>query len=291
VGPLARRVEDLALALGILNGGNDPEREPPMPLGDFRGVDLGNLRVAYYEDDGVFAPAPGARRAVREAAEALRRKGARVAAWTPPEPLAVMRLMGGLLFADQGALMREMLGRDKPMPQITDLMTLARLPRPMLRALGGLLRAVGQSGMAANLGIFGSGDTADYWRAVEAQEAYRDSFRNSLDRDAGGPFDVILCPPHSLPAFRHGASRDLVLAGTYAAMYNVLGYPAGVVPVTRVRADEQEGRRPSRDKVEKAAWSAEQGSVGLPIGVQVVARPWREHVALAAMAAIEAGVG
>jgi fatty acid amide hydrolase len=29
------------------------------------------------------------------------------------------------------------------------------------------------------------------------------------------------------------------------------------------------------------------GSAGLPVGAQVVARPWREHVALAAMRAIE----
>jgi Asp-tRNA(Asn)/Glu-tRNA(Gln) amidotransferase A subunit family amidase len=28
-------------------------------------------------------------------------------------------------------------------------------------------------------------------------------------------------------------------------------------------------------------------SAGLPVGVQVVARPWREHVALAVMGAVE----
>jgi fatty acid amide hydrolase len=39
--------------------------------------------------------------------------------------------------------------------------------------------------------------------------------------------------------------------------------------------------------VEKVALQVEQGSAGVPIGVQVVARPWREHVALAAMYAIE----
>lgn len=39
--------------------------------------------------------------------------------------------------------------------------------------------------------------------------------------------------------------------------------------------------------VEKAALKVEEGSTGLHVGVQVVARPWREHVALAAMRAIE----
>jgi Asp-tRNA(Asn)/Glu-tRNA(Gln) amidotransferase A subunit family amidase len=54
-----------------------------------------------------------------------------------------------------------------------------------------------------------------------------------------------------------------------------------------VHVDEEAPRKRSRDRVEMAARAAEQGSTGLPIGVQVVARPWREHVALAAMRAIE----
>ncbi len=42
--------------------------------------------------------------------------------------------------------------------------------------------------------------------------------------------------------------------------------------------------------MEQAAYKVEVGSAGLPVGVQVVARPWREHVALAAMQAIEEAV-
>jgi hypothetical protein len=34
----------------------------------------------------------------------------------------------------------------------------------------------------------------------------------------------------------------------------------------------------------------ERGSAGLPVGVQVVARPWQEHVTFAAMRAIEASL-
>jgi fatty acid amide hydrolase len=70
-------------------------------------------------------------------------------------------------------------------------------------------------------------------------------------------------------------------------LYNVLGYPAGIVPVTRVRSGEEVGRLPSRDIMEQTARKVETGSAGLPVGVQVVARPWREHVLLAAMRAIE----
>jgi fatty acid amide hydrolase len=101
------------------------------------------------------------------------------------------------------------------------------------------------------------------------------------------PFDVILCPACALPAITHGSSRDLALAGGYTALYNLLGYPTGIVPVTRVRPGEESGRRPSLDQMERTARKVELGSAGLPVCLQVVARPWREHVALAVMHAIE----
>ena len=78
-----------------------------------------------------------------------------------------------------------------------------------------------------------------------------------------------------------------MLGRGYTALYNLLGYPAGIVPNTRVRPGEESDRAASRDILEQAARKVELGSAGLPVGVQVVARPWREHVALAAMQAIE----
>jgi fatty acid amide hydrolase len=60
------------------------------------------------------------------------------------------------------------------------------------------------------------------------------------------------------------------------------------VPVTRVRAGEESDRPKSRDMMDRVARESERGSASLPIAVQVIARPWRDHVALAAMEKIEA---
>jgi fatty acid amide hydrolase len=151
-----------------------------------------------------------------------------------------------------------------------------------------MLRLLGQQGLAgAALPSLGHRDTLHYWQLVEAQMEYQRRFLEALDRDEGGPFDLILCPACALPALTHGSSRDLILAGGYMALYNLLGYPTGIVPVTRVHSEEEVGRVRSRDLMEQAARKVELGSAGLPVGVQVVARPWHEHVALAAMRAIE----
>lgn len=81
-------------------------------------------------------------------------------------------------------------------------------------------------------------------------------------------YDVILCPVSATPALPHGSSySEQGLANhSYAQTFNLTGWPAAVV---------------------RAGTSAE----GLPIGVQIAARPWREHVALAAALRIERALG
>ncbi len=290
VGPLARTVDDVALALEIINGGSEPQAEPPRPLGDPATVDISQLRVAYYTDDGILPVAHSVRRATLEAAGLLAARGAQVTEWRPPDMEQASDIFFGVLSADGGAGAKAFLGKDPRDPRIAQLVTLAGAPRGLLAVAGGALRLLGQRSQAAIARNFGYRDTLRYWRLVEAQMAYQRRFAQALDEDPGGPFDVIICPAAALPAIRHGDSRDLVTGGAYATLYNVLGYPTGIVPVSTVRAGEEQPRKPGRDAALRAARRAEEGSAGLPLTAQVVARPWREHVALAAMRAIEEGV-
>jgi len=74
---------------------------------------------------------------------------------------------------------------------------------------------------------------------------------------------ILLAPVCSIPAFLHqdagwGAAHpaDYVQTMSYSQHYNLLGNPAAVVPVTRT-------------------------SEGLPIGVQIIGRPYKEEEVLA----------
>jgi Asp-tRNA(Asn)/Glu-tRNA(Gln) amidotransferase A subunit family amidase len=87
-------------------------------------------------------------------------------------------------------------------------------------------------------------------------------------------YPILLCPAAAIPAFRHG-ERSWQIDGktvhyldawSYAEFFNLLGNPAAVVPV---------------------AHSPE----GLPIGVQIVGRPWEEQQVLAVATAIEKHCG
>jgi amidase len=87
-------------------------------------------------------------------------------------------------------------------------------------------------------------------------------------------FPVLLCPVASVPAFRHGErawniegrSVEYLDAWRHTQWFNALAAPAAVVPV---------GASPE----------------GLPIGVQIVARPFEDETALGIAAVVDAAFG
>lgn len=286
-GPLARTVADAELSLALANGGRDPGGLPPRPLHAAKDVDVRGLRIGYYEELGSFRAAPALARATREAAAILTEMGAHVVRFDPPDVDRAMDLFYGILSADRGRGALEILGKGPRDKRVAALFDIVSKSRSQIAPILLLLRLTGQRGLVEIVRNYGYGDTRHYWDLVGKLEDYKTSFANAMDAAHGGPLDAIVCPPGGLPAIRHGASGAVSVAGAYAPLYNVTGYPAGTIPFTRVRTDEEVGRQPSRDSVEAAALESERGSAGLPAGVQVVARPWREDVAFAVMYALE----
>jgi Asp-tRNA(Asn)/Glu-tRNA(Gln) amidotransferase A subunit family amidase len=102
------------------------------------------------------------------------------------------------------------------------------------------------------------------------RDVLRARFLEQMER-----YPVLLCPVNAVPAFRHGERSwtvegqrvEYLDASSYSQWFNLLGNPAAVVPVDR--SDEE----------------------GLPIGVQIVGRPWEEERVLAIAAALEQAVG
>jgi Asp-tRNA(Asn)/Glu-tRNA(Gln) amidotransferase A subunit family amidase len=87
-------------------------------------------------------------------------------------------------------------------------------------------------------------------------------------------YPILLCPVAAIPAFRHrertwkidGKEVQYLDAWSYTEWFNLIGNPAAVVPVT-------------------------QSPEGLPIGVQIVGRPWEEEQVLSVAAALERECG
>lgn len=156
--------------------------------------------------------------------------------------------------------------------------------RPTRQVAVWTLQALGQRWMAKTLKLARRRSARSFLQQSERKNRV---IRRFLASFGPGKFDAFLCPPHALPAMQHGKPIDLLPAASYAFAINLLGIPCGSVPVTRVQAGEDDGRPSSRDHVLRQARAVDSGSVGLPVGVQVGAAPWREDIVLAVMGAIE----
>lgn len=288
LGPFARSVADLDLALRVMAAPGLDAIDPlvaPAAWPDYAAVSLNGLRVAMYEDDGFLPASPAVRRAVRESADALRQRGAHVEPFRPPAVPDAIGLVFGLLGGDSGAWLRRALGRNKRDPRVRMLLQAGLLPNAARPLVAGLLELGGQRRLAGTVRMLKTLPAGGYFALMAERDGYRDRFKDALDR---GRYDAIICPPYPLPALRHGDTFYLFTAISYCVLYNLLGMPAGVVAATRVRPGEESDRPTSRDIVERTARAVERDSAGLPVGVQVVARHWREDVALAVMAGLEA---
>lgn len=285
MGPLARRVEDLALAMSVLAAPGQELEDPavpPVPWRDPAAVSVKGLRVGMYIDDGFLSVSPAIRRAVKEAGNALAERGARVVEFRPPAVSEAVRLYTALLSADGAAWTKPLLRGGRRDRRINGLIMLARLAGGVRRSVAWSMERAGQKYLADSLRAVGFQTAEGYWRLIAERKSYQERFLAAL-----GDCDAIICPPFMTPALRHGASEWINSVGSYASLYNVLGLPAGVEAATRVRPGEESDRAPSKDVVLRTLREVEQGSTGLPVGVQVAARHWREDIVLAVMGALE----
>ncbi|MDJ0867170.1 MAG: amidase [Myxococcota bacterium] len=234
VGPMARRVEDLAWVLPILAGpdGLDPF-VAPVPLGDPDAVELGRLRAVFHVDNGLASPSPPVVAAVERTAKALDAAGVRIEERRPPAIEETQEIFAPLIL-DAGSALRLLAERCGTAPEDSSLRVLLEAP-----ALDAELRA----------------------RVIDRWDRFRVALLDFVQR-----VDLIVSPVNALPALPHGAVDENMMAFTYTMTHNLTGFPSAVV---------RAGSSPD----------------GLPIGVQLVAAPWREDVALAAAAAVERALG
>jgi len=286
MGPMARTSRDVAALWQAVDPIAQHERDPlvpPIPLSAPGAVDLRGLRVGVYVDDGVFQPAASVVRAVHQAAHHLAAAGAEVVPFSPPDGWPLAERYFGALSADGGAAVLAHLRDQPPTPQLTTVLLLARLPAAVRRSAMLAMRLAGQA-RAARIGrAFGRKGAADLFAFAAARDDARRAELAAWDR-AG--IDLLVGPPCVTPAAHHGRTHDWTLGGWHTMRWNLLDLPAGVVPVSSVRADETI-RSHLQDALDTRAAEFEAHSEGLPLAAQIIARPFREDIVLAAMIAVE----
>lgn len=293
IGPMARNVSDLTLLAGALDPVHMAKSDPDVPPIPFEvapwsaedGPDLAGVRIGFFEDDGLFTPSLTAKRALRHAVNALERRGAEVIPVRANHTEELVFLMIRALSADGAHTIDRQLSGEEVIKPLKLMRTAARLPTPARLALALTLRAQGEPRTAKLVQSLGEKPVHKLWKLNAERARHR---QEELRRWNEQGITALICPAHIVCAAPHGMADDFTLAFSYAARFNVLDLPAGVVPVTRVRSNETQGRMEVEDKFDRTAYQIERRGVGMPMGVQVAARPYEEHRVLQIMSAIEA---
>jgi fatty acid amide hydrolase len=253
-GLLSRHVEDLRLVYELLAA------SPQAAVAARTGKPASKRRctVGYFVDS-LHPPSAAIQRVLFEAVGALESAGFAVCLFEPPSLQRAKELFDAAFALDRGATLRALAAGSDLDPLVEEVLlglAEARVPE-RFRVTGPL---------------------------VNACEAYRHEFAEAFD---AAEIDILMCPPTGVVAHPHGMSRALEGLSITAELFNLLGMPAGIVSLSRVRHQEEQARPSPTCPAEVAAARADRGSAGLPVSVQVAGRHWDEAGVLDVMQLLE----
>ena len=285
-GPMARYVDDLDLAMSVLTSdGQGFSDTMPSKHNGFSKIDVSRLRIGIFESHDFLPAADSVRRTVAMAAKGLEVAGAQLVPYNPTRFVEAIGCYLSIMTADGGADMRRLTRGSKLDPALRKTLLLMRIPQLLRKSLAAFLSIAGQQSLAFALRNTGPRSADRSWQFADQRHHITQATLAQWDKQE---LDAVIMPVHALPALHHGTASDLVLPACYSCWTNLLEMPAGSVPVSTVQPSDISTPQPrSRDLIRKMANKAEVESVGLPLGIQVVARHWREDIVLAVMKAVE----
>ncbi len=264
VGCFARSLADIQLCFSLIAGA-DLRRPavPPVPLDTPSGKSLQDLKIAWIDEWAEVPISSEMRSAMSAIAQKLSAEGVQIERWRPQN----FDLSAILYLYMQIAAYTNIYAQPKDRYIVQRSLKLiwrtATQGDKKLRQLGNFRRVLPEM---LNPSLKG------YFEALTK----RDRFTAQIDR-ALEPWDVWLCPVAATPAFAHcpawsaididGKSYPHAVAnGAYTMPFNLSGHPAVVIPIGQTQN-------------------------GLPIGMQIVGKRWREMELLAIAQEIDKAIG
>ena len=251
-GPMTRRVEDLWPILSIIAGPSEEDPHiEPFTLHDPQDVDVSKLRVFTMASPPRVMVRAEVQACVHTAAESLAQRGAKVEELKLPELKHAMEIWAAMLQAEQPHGYDTILGDGEPIRAGWEL-----LKWPFIKSdytAPALVVAWGER--------FTGALKKRNQRMVALGKALTEELSSILGDDG-----VLLYPPYSRAAPRHHRALLTPTDAVCTAIFNVLLNPVTQVPLGF-----------SKKK--------------LPLGVQVVGAPGRDHLCVAAALAIESDHG
>jgi Amidase len=179
--------------------------------------------------------------------------------------------------------LRTPIRRDPMEPSVRFLLTLGRLPSSIRAFLAFLIYYLLRDPVgAAGIRLVDTKSGAEVKSWVYRRDVFRQQFNDWFQAQG---LDAIIAPTSTVPATKHNGTKMVSALAISTALYNVVDWPVGIVPVTKVKEGEvmPETRWKGKEK-DGHSWmfldqvygsggvykDIAEGGVGLPVGVQVM---------------------
>ncbi|KJH52262.1 hypothetical protein DICVIV_01590 [Dictyocaulus viviparus] len=233
------------------------------------------LRIGYFDDDGFCPPVPG-------------NEGHEVIRFTVPNVVEMVQILFKLLMPDNGHYIRSLYNNDVIDQYMKVFVMLLKVPNSLRWLASFILKPISPQ-LSALCSAYIS-NLHDLRYTNERCDDYKNEFIAYWQRLN---IDALICPSFPVPAVPHRFPSKISLAATYTALFNMLDFPAGVVPIGKVTVKDDE------DVINESSYpvgynialrmirDASSKSAGLPLSVQVVTLPFQEEKCLYLMKEVE----
>lgn len=282
-------VQDLELYTRVAFGAQGRNHNvAPVP---FRDVILpSKLKFGYFTSDNFVKTSPACKRAVLETIDVLRKKGHECIEIEIPSVAEAFYIFVGLTSSDGYRTMLSHIGPDPQEPALRLVSIMPKLPQFVRSFMAWLVEfALGDKFFADGMRSTRPKPMHEYTSLVAQREEFtRNFYKEVWEKYA---IDGIISPVQAIPQLPHGGCNNFLPIAGASAYYNVLGLPAGIVPVTRVDAEkdlitEEWWNEPGHGsklletglfKGENALYKPKEIS-GMPIAIQIAGQRDRKSV-------------
>ena len=288
-GPMGKSVDDLVLISKCLFGkftDVDPDI-PPLEWNEEKYVKnfQKKKRIGVVYDDVFCESFPANRNVIHEVVEKLKSKGHEIVLitenWTEEFVLTGLPVMQSHGMASN--LQKTLVG-ETPESFYRLQILLSYFPNFFIKFFGFMAKFVGESRFGKILSVLIDRDIDEFYQAVFKKEILKDKFSDFWIEKK---LDALISPVLPFPAIKHGDAELLqgLIGNTF--IYNIMGMPAGVVPIRKVRIDEEYYSTRFKDMAARKLQNLVDGIKGLPVGVQVASWNYNDEGCLALMKEIE----
>ena len=297
-GPLAMNMDDIVRFCKVLWSSNGHLTDPYMAAIPFREQIFSSkkkLRIGYWsKGDGWFTSTKCVQRGIMEAVDVLSKEYDYEIIELPFKDgfdvvSLYMKYMGAE--ANMKEFMRALDGTEELFGGFKTLKKLQEIPQWIRKfIIAPVMPMIGEYRKHALLTNFKGGDLTlkEFKDTCKQMTKWKYEFWDWCD-SFNGEIDAIICPTTFYPAPKHDFSANFLITLTSTFLQNLLDCAAGNYgPVTYVNKNECHYNLNDLPENERDSYSKEldlymKDAYGLPIGVQVMAKPYNDEIVLRVM--------